>query len=131
MSFVFTNVFTNEVVRRHSISLCNRTPPRKSLAADILGTSNTLTDTSRSILTSMADLQDALSGKEEHFNSAKEELSETSDEDLQQCKNKSPAAKSPKSKHLKKKKRKLEGSSPDQNGTMKKKDLRSSPNSAT
>ena len=115
----------NVVVRRHSISLCNRTPPRKSLAADILGSCNSLSDTSKSILTNMVDLEEALSVSD--FNSAKEDLSGASDDNMEQPNDRSPSTKSPGSKHLKKKKRKLEGSSPDQNGTMKKKDLRSSP----
>ena len=55
-----------EVTRRHSISLIDRTPPPKSLAAEILGRSTSLT-AAKSLLTEIADLQDSLS----EFNSCK------------------------------------------------------------
>ena len=60
------------VVRRHSVSLTNRTPPRHSLAADILGSRPHLGITS-GLMASISDLQDQLS----EFNSC-QELSDSS-----------------------------------------------------
>ena len=70
-----------DLVRRNSLSLFDRSPPPKSLAAEILGTqSSSLTlKTSKSILSSIADIQDSLSD----FNSCVDstsELSSSSDE---------------------------------------------------
>ena len=66
------------VVRRHSVSLTNRTPPRHSLAADILGSRPKLGITS-TLMSSIADLQDQLS----EFNSCQSSPS-SSDEETQQ-----------------------------------------------
>ena len=60
------------VVRRHSVSLTNRTPPRHSLAADILGSRPNLKFSSN-LMASITDLQDQLS----EFNSC-QELSDSS-----------------------------------------------------
>ena len=64
-----------DVVRRHSLSLLDRTPPPKSLAADILGTSFSL-GAAKSFLTQIADIQDSLS----EFNSCNESFHESSNE---------------------------------------------------
>ena len=50
----------DQLVRRHSLSLENRTPPPRSLASDILGLSPSL-ETSRLVLNSIRHLQDSLS----------------------------------------------------------------------
>ena len=54
-----------QFVRRHSVSLNRRTPPRNSLAADILGTSQPQQQpsalASKSLMNSIKDLQDVLS----------------------------------------------------------------------
>ena len=63
----------HEVTRRHSISLVDRSPPPRSLAAEILGRSTSL-ETAKSLLTQIADLQDSLS----EFNSCKESASSSS-----------------------------------------------------
>ena len=60
------------VVRRHSISLHNRTPPRNSLAADIL--INKSSETKNSLISSIVDLHEALSD----FNSCQEFSDSTS-----------------------------------------------------
>ena len=54
-----------QFVRRHSLSLTRRTPPRNSLAADILGTPQLQQQssllTSKSLMNSIKDIQEALS----------------------------------------------------------------------
>ena len=50
----------DQLVRRHSLSLENRTPPPKSLASDILGLSPSL-ETSKLVLNRLRNLQDSLS----------------------------------------------------------------------
>ena len=68
MTTGFNGFLSNqEVTRRHSISLIDRTPPPRSLAAEILGGSTSLAAT-KSLLTQIHDLQDSLSD----FNSCKE-----------------------------------------------------------
>ena len=64
------------VVRRHSVSLTNRTPPRFSLAADILNSRplGPRVESHSSLLASITDLQEQLS----EFNSCQEELSDSS-----------------------------------------------------
>ena len=68
-----------EVVRRHSISLMNRTPPLNSLAADILGSHTPSLALSRTNLmfNDIKDLADRLSD----FNSCVSELSSSEDAD--------------------------------------------------
>ena len=53
----------DKVVRRHSISLMNRTPPKHSLAADIHGSPHHQANNrgSKSIMSSIKDIQDAIS----------------------------------------------------------------------
>ena len=62
----WTEESNDHFVRRHSLSLLNRTPPRNSLAADILGThdfqaSKSLNNSTRSLMNSIKDMQEALS----------------------------------------------------------------------
>ena len=63
-----------DLVRRHSLSLTDRTPPHESLAADILGKDRTSLAV-KSILASISDMQETLSD----FNSCAESLGEGSD----------------------------------------------------
>ena len=49
-----------QVVRRYSLSLTNRTPPKHSLAADILGAKK-ISLANRSLMSSIKDLQDVVS----------------------------------------------------------------------
>ena len=117
----------NELVaRRHSISLCNRTPPSKSLAAEILENRSNFTESSKNILSSMLDLQEVLS----EYNSAREERSDTEvSSENESLKNES-ANFSPGKVKKKKKKRKLVDISPVDNVANKKTDLKDSPPSA-
>ena len=114
----------NPVVKRHSIYICNRTPPPKSIAADILSSGSFLIESSRSILTSIEGIQEALSD----FNSAKEELIDRADDssshediDINLRVNLKP-------KSRRKKKKKLKEISPEKNKSAKKKDTKESPN---
>ena len=60
---------TNDLVRRHSISLTNRTPPRLSLANDLLSSSFAkLRPQNNAVMTSIKSLQERLSD----FNSGSE-----------------------------------------------------------
>ena len=63
-----------DLVRRHSLSLTDRTPPLESLAADILGKDRSSLAV-KSILASISDMQETLSD----FNSCAESLGEGSD----------------------------------------------------
>ena len=69
----------NVLVRRHSMSLFDRTPPSISLAAELLQTQSQYSSirqkTSKSILSNIADIQDALS----EFGSCREESSSSSE----------------------------------------------------
>ena len=93
------------VVRRHSVSLTNRTPPRLSLAADILDSRPNLKFSSN-LMASITDLQDQLS----EFNSC-QELSDSSqgssDDDTQQKDSSSWNKSASEKKKDKKRKRKL------------------------
>ena len=62
-----------EVIRRHSISLTDRTPPPNSIAAEIIGKPSSLT-AAKSLLAQIADLKESLSD----FNSCAESLPESS-----------------------------------------------------
>ena len=67
-----------KVVRRHSLSLMRRTPPKDSLAAEILGTNNFQaknkeTHMSKSIMDSIRDMQEVLSD----FNSCQSTLDDS------------------------------------------------------
>ena len=67
------------VARRHSLSLCNRTPPPRSLAAEILDSrsDSDFIQTSKNIISNIAEIKEALSDlKPSDFNSAREELSD-------------------------------------------------------
>ena len=64
----------DEVVRRYSLSLENRIPPGKSLAADILGTQFSLLKPRNTIMSNIKDIQDALSD----FNSCNSTLDSSS-----------------------------------------------------
>ena len=74
-----------EVIRRHSISLTDRTPPPNSIAADILGKHSTLT-AAKTILAQIADMKESLSD----FNSCVESppgsssSSDDNDDDLKE-----------------------------------------------
>ena len=74
------NDIEEQVVRRYSLSLCNRTPPRNSLAADILGTKK-ISLTNKSLMSSIKDMQEVLSD----FNSCQSTLgdSTSSTDDLE------------------------------------------------
>ena len=64
-------------VRRHSISLSGRTPPRNSIAADILAKPSHNLNSNKSLLTSIKDLQEALSD----FNSCNSTLDSSASSD--------------------------------------------------
>ena len=116
------------VVRRHSISLCNRTPPPKSIAAEILNPKLSFTNTSQKIISQIADIQDALSEFEKvPYCSAKEELSDSSASSSSDFLDTQFQSQSSKSKVKKKKKRKIAETSPANKHSPKKRDLRNSP----
>ena len=62
-AFNFDETSTNALLRRHSLSLVNRTPPKESLAAEILGTLTPRPDLLRAkaILNEVKDMTDRLS----------------------------------------------------------------------
>ena len=64
-------------VRRHSISLSGRTPPRNSIAAEILDKPSQHLNSNKSLLTSIKDLQEALSD----FNSCNSTLDSSASSD--------------------------------------------------
>ena len=67
------------VVRRHSISLTNRTPPKGSLASELLGPQYPyLKVRNKSVMSSIKDLQDTLSD----FNSCNSTLDSSSSEEV-------------------------------------------------
>ena len=89
---------TNEnLVRRYSLSLTDRTPPKSSLAADILGTAQLevnhgITKKSLTLMNSLKDIQDVLTDFNS-CNSTLDSLSSSSEEssDLKNQTNKSPS----------------------------------------
>ena len=71
-------VSTDTVARRHSISLTNRTPPRGSLASELLNPQYlTLKPRNKSVVSSIKSLQDTLSD----FNSCNSTVDSTSSEE--------------------------------------------------
>ena len=60
---------TEELVRRHSLSLLNRTPPKDSLAADLLGGNNSRLQHVNSLLSSIKDKVESLSDFNSCFSS--------------------------------------------------------------
>ena len=118
------------ISRRHSLSLSNRTPPPRSLAAEILDSrsDSDFIQTSKNIISNIAEIKEALSDLEpSDFNSAREELSDkgqssTEEELLNNLT-------STQSKVKKKKKRKLCSVTPDKEAASKKQDVKDSPSS--
>ena len=77
---IFRDIFTDnrDIVRRHSLSIIDRSPPVNSLAAEILASRSTLSSlASKSILPNIADIQDTLSD----FNSCIESTGESSEDE--------------------------------------------------
>ena len=65
----------SDLVRRHSLSILDRSPPANSLAADILGATGSFTmRAKKSILANIADIQESLTD----FNSCQDSSSESS-----------------------------------------------------
>ena len=64
------------VVRRHSISLSNRTPPRGSLASELLGSQLSFLKPNKSVMSSIKDIQEVLS----EFNSCNSTLESSTSE---------------------------------------------------
>ena len=72
---------TCQLVRRHSLSVIDRSPPKDSLAAELLASRNLTRITSKSIMADIADIQGSLS----EFNScieSDEESSSTSENEV-------------------------------------------------
>ena len=90
-----------ELVRRHSISLINRTPPKGSLAEDIL-TPKPLNMHAKSLMNSIQDIKEVLS----EFNSCQSTLGSSSSEEEDQVDGAKSLDKSKQSKKRKKKNKK-------------------------
>ena len=114
-----------DLVRRHSLSMIDRSPPPNSLAAELLGSKEYSWKTSsKSILSNIADIQDSLSD----FNSCVESTNDrtsSSDEaetgkEIIECKTANDK------KREKKRKRKL-AVTPEKEQFLKKQDLKRSP----
>ena len=106
----------DQVVRRHSISLCGRTPPQKSLASEILNHP----PHTQSLISKLQDLKDSISDLNSEFNSCNESPdAESSSSEYTENNQKTSWAEQTDKKHLKKKKRKLV--SPTKDEILKKK----------
>ena len=114
------------LVRRHSISTIDRTPPAKSLAADILGLNlpKVTLSTSKSILSSISQIQESLSD----FNSCVEsqESSSSSSEGEADLKQNEDFKTANEKKREKKNKRKIKWT-PNKDQFLKKQNIQTSP----
>ena len=111
------------LVRRHSLSLMNRTPPPNSIAADILG-SNLSFQAAKALWTKIAEVQDSLSDFKSCVSSASS--SDESADDLKQVENVKFVTANEK-KREKRKKRKLALTPDKDQFLLKKANLQSSP----
>ena len=105
-----------QVVRRHSISLCGRTPPHESLASEILDNP----PPTQSLLLQLQGIRDSISDLNSEFNSCNESPGEeSSSSEYAENNQKTSWAEQDEKKNSKKKKRKLV--SPTKNEFLKKK----------
>ena len=105
-----------QVVRRHSISLCGRTPPQKSLASEILDNP----PHTHFLISKLQGLRDSISDLNSEFNSCNESPgTESSGSEYTENNQKTSWGEQSDKKHSKKKKRKLV--SPTKDEVLKKK----------
>ena len=107
-------------VRRHSISLSGRTPPRNSIAAEILANPSQHLISNKSLLTSIKDMKEALSD----FNSCNSTLDSSSSSD---CASETHDLKNSNSVSIGKKKRKKKSKSFERGDFLKKLNTQQSP----
>ena len=122
----------DQLVRRHSLSLENRTPPPKSLASDILGLSPSL-ESSRLLMNRLRNLQDSLSdfkscADSDYSGGLSMSSSNDSDDDLKEKKEVVHSVND--KKRFKRQKRKL-AVTPTKDFFLKKPNLQNSPQTLT
>ena len=118
---------TSQLVRRHSLSILDRSPPPNSLAAELLASSNLTRINSKAIMSDIADIRGSLSDFNSCFESAEDASNHSEDEgvNLKQKDVVEPVTMNEK-KRQKKRERKS-ASTPVKEDFLKKQNVKSSP----
>ena len=121
-------VSTCQLVRRHSMSIIDRSPPTNSLAAELLASSNLTRISRKNIMSDIADIQGSLS----EFNScieSSEESSSTSENEVDKNLKNENIVKhvTMNDKKRQKKRKRKSASTPGKEDFLKKQNIQSSP----